>query len=168
MLQLGTAGAALVAPLLESGWHAASRGAARDRTESGRRNRFPDHRPATNLSTLGELGGPHGRTSAIAFAGALVAFAIAAGIAIDFAFTSLYIPYLGALTDTSPTAQQLLCLAGLLVLISASVARRGIRRFAAEIREGLGWNHDHEHGHEHEHEHEHSHGHSHDSSHHHG
>ena len=196
---LGLAGAALVAPWLEGGWLASLPSpvaiilfaligfptyvCAASATplvaallaaglSPGAGIAFLITGPATNLSTLGVLASLHGRAAAMAFAGALVAFAVATGIAIDFAFTSLYIPDLGALTDKSPSALQLLCLAGLLVLIGASIARRGIRRFAAEIREGLGWDHDHahEHGHDHELGHGHSHGHgpSHESNHHHG
>ncbi|MEL7449938.1 MAG: permease [Pseudomonadota bacterium] len=109
--------------------------------------------PATNLSTLGVLSSLHGKRAAAAFAVFLVMFAIAAGLLIDVAFTSLNIPSLSELTEEAPSLIQLLCLAGLALLFGASIARRGIRRFAAEISAGLGWTHDHDHDHEHQHAH---------------
>ncbi|MEM6775615.1 MAG: permease [Pseudomonadota bacterium] len=118
--------------------------------------------PATNLSTLGIIAGLHGKRAAVAFATVLVAFAIAAGVVIDLLFESLNIPTLAELTKESPSTLQVLCLAGLLLLFGASIARRGIRSFAAEIRDGLGWSHDHDHDHHgHDHHHHHHHGHSH-------
>ncbi|MEM9760444.1 MAG: hypothetical protein AAF933_14475, partial [Pseudomonadota bacterium] len=102
--------------------------------------------------------------AAVAFATVLVAFAIAAGVVIDLLFESLNIPTLAELTKESPSTLQVLCLAGLLLLFGASIARRGIRSFAAEIRDGLGWSHDHDHDHDHhghDHHHHHHHGHSH-------
>ncbi len=113
--------------------------------------------PATNLSTLGVIAGLHGKRAAVAFATVLVAFAITAGITIDLLFDSLNIPTLAELTEEAPSALQVFSLAGLLLLFGASIARRGIRSFAAEIGDGLGWSHDHHHGHEHHHHHGHSH-----------
>ncbi len=109
--------------------------------------------PATNLSTLGVLSSLHGRQAAITFAGTLVAIAVAAGLTIDMVFTSLDVPTLAELTEEAPSTLQVVCLVGLMLLFGASVARRGIRRFAAEIGEGLGWKHDHDHDHAHGHGH---------------
>lgn len=69
------------------------------------------------------------------------------GIVIDLLFAAVQVPELAELTDETPTAVQLASLVALVLLFAASVARRGIRRFAGEIREGLGWTHDHAHGH---------------------
>ena len=101
--------------------------------------------PATNLSTLGVLSSLHGKRAAAAFATTLVAIAVASGLTIDLVFDTLDVPTLAELTEDAPSALQLLSLAGLTVLVGASVARRGIRRFFGEIREGLGWKHDHAH-----------------------
>ncbi len=109
--------------------------------------------PATNLSTLGVLSSLHGRQAAVTFAGTLVAIAVAAGLTIDMVFASLDVPTLAELTEEVPSTLQVLCLLGLMLLFGASVARRGIRRFAAEIGEGLGWKHDHDHNHDHAHGH---------------
>ena len=103
--------------------------------------------PATNLSTLGVLTSLHGRRAALAFAGTLVAFAISAGLAIDWIFDSLDVPTLAELTEETPSTIQVAALIGLVILFGASVARRGIRRFVGEISEGLGWKHDHDHAH---------------------
>jgi uncharacterized membrane protein YraQ (UPF0718 family) len=105
--------------------------------------------PATNLSTLGILSSLHGKRAAAAFAATLVAFAVAAGLTIDLVFTSLDVPTLAELIEETPSTLQVICLLGLLLLFGASVARRGVRRFAAEIAEGLGWKHDHDHDHAH-------------------
>ena len=103
--------------------------------------------PATNLSTLGVLSSLHGRRAAVAFAATLTTFAVATGITVDAVFTSLDTPALGDLTEQPPSTLQLFALAGLVLLFGASIARRGMRRFAAEIGAGLGWNHDHDHAH---------------------
>lgn len=101
--------------------------------------------PATNLSTLGVLSSLHGRRAAGAFAGTLVALAVTTGLAIDALFTALDIPDLTELTASAPSGLQLVSLLGLGLLFGASIARRGVRRFAAEIGAGLGWKHDHAH-----------------------
>ncbi len=103
--------------------------------------------PATNLSTLGLLSSLHGRQAAGAFAAVLVAFAVAAGLSIDLVLPPLAVPSLAELTEEAPSALQFICLAGLVLLFGASIARRGLRRFVAEIREGLGWDHSHGHAH---------------------
>jgi uncharacterized membrane protein YraQ (UPF0718 family) len=109
--------------------------------------------PATNLSTLGVLSSLHGRRAAAAFAATLVVFAVVAGVTIDLVFTGLDLPTLTDLTEEAPSTVQLLSLVGLMVLFGASIARRGIRRFAAEVRAGLGGKHDHDHGNDHCHAH---------------
>ena len=103
--------------------------------------------PATNISTLGVLSSLHGRAAAISFATTIVALAVSAGLSIDLLFDSLKVPTLAELTEEAPSALQVFSLVGLLLLFSASVARRGIRRFVAEISDGLGWKHDHGHAH---------------------
>ncbi len=177
-LVLGLAAAALVAPWLEGGWLAqlpslvaiivfAALGfptyvCAASATplvaallaaglSPGAAIAFLITGPATNLSTLGVLASLHGRRAAIAFAGSIVAFAVAAGVIIDLAFTSLQIPSLAELTQETPSSLQLFSLFALALLFAASIARRGIRRFAGEIGEGLGWSHDHDHDHGHAH-----------------
>jgi hypothetical protein len=97
--------------------------------------------PATNLSTLGVVGSLHGRGAAAAFAGVLVAFAVSTGILIDLVLPGLPVPTLAALTEEPASALQIVSLAGLAALFAASVVRRGLRRFAGEIRAGLGWDH---------------------------
>jgi hypothetical protein len=97
--------------------------------------------PATNLSTLGVVGSLHGRGAAAAFAGVLVAFAVSTGILIDLVLPGLPVPTLAALTEEPASALQVVSLAGLAALFAASVVRRGLRRFAGEIRAGLGWDH---------------------------
>lgn len=102
--------------------------------------------PATNVSTLGVVAGLHGRAAALRFAGTLVVFAISAGILVDAFFPALPVPSLAELTEEAPTVLQWISLAGLTALVLGSVFRRGVRRFWAELREGLGWDHDHSHG----------------------
>lgn len=119
--------------------------------------------PATNLSTLGVISGLHGKYAAAAFAAILVVFAVSAGLIVDWVFPSLRVPTLTELTHNEPSALQIACLVGLLLLFGASLARRGVRRFAGEISAGLGWAHDHDHDH-HGHGHHH-HGHDHDHAH---
>lgn len=114
--------------------------------------------PATNLSTLGVLSSLHGRRAAGAFAAVLVAIAVGAGLAIDLLLPPLPVPSLADLTEEAPSALQLVCLAGLVLLFGASVARRGVRRFVGEIRDGLGAGHDHR---DHDHDHDHHEGHAH-------
>jgi len=116
--------------------------------------------PATNLSTLGVISGLHGRNASGAFAITLVVFAVSAGLLVDWVFPSLRVPTLTELTQNEPSAVQLTCLVGLMLLFGASLARRGVRHFAAEISAGLGWDHDQDdHGHGHHH-HDHGHAHS--------
>jgi hypothetical protein len=79
--------------------------------------------PATNLSTLGVLSSLQGKRTAAVFAAVLVAFAVAARLTIDFVFGSLDVPTLAELTEEAPSTLQLLSLAGLLVLLGASIAR---------------------------------------------
>ncbi len=105
--------------------------------------------PATNFSTLGVLSSLHGRRAAVAFAVVLVAFAVASGVTIDAVFGTFDSPTLAELTEEEPSTLGLVSLAGLTLLFGASIARRGVRRFVAEIGVGLGWNHDHHHDHAH-------------------
>ncbi|MDE2974315.1 MAG: permease [Gemmatimonadota bacterium] len=95
--------------------------------------------PATNISTLGLVSSLHGRRAAAAFAAVMVTFAVAAGVAINAAFGVLPVPSLEALTEEPPSPLQRLSLVLLAGLFLRSVARRGLRAFAGEMREGLGW-----------------------------
>ena len=95
--------------------------------------------PATNISTLGLVSSLHGRRAAVAFAAVMVAFAVAAGVAINTVFGVLPVPSLEALTEEPPSVLQRVSLLLLAGLFLRSVARRGLRSFAGELREGLGW-----------------------------
>jgi hypothetical protein len=115
--------------------------------------------PATSLSMLGALSGLHGRRTALAFAAVLMTFAVAAGLVIDALLPGLPVPTLARLTEEPPSLPQLLSLAGLALLFTASLVRRGMDGFAGEITGGLGLSHTHSHehahgpGHGHHHEH---------------
>ena len=97
--------------------------------------------PATNISTLGLVSSLHGRGAAIGFAAAMVVLAVTTGIAINAAFGALPVPSLAALTEEAPGALHQVSLVLLAGLFLRSVARRGLRRFVGELREGLGWAH---------------------------
>ncbi len=97
--------------------------------------------PATNISTLGLVSSLHGRGAAIAFASVMVTFAVTAGVTINVAFGSLPVPSLAALTEDPPSALQQASLLLLTGLFLRSVVRRGLRKFVGELREGLGWAH---------------------------
>ena len=95
--------------------------------------------PATNVSTLGLVSSLHGRRAAIAFAAVMVSVAVAAGVTINAAFGVLAVPSLEALTEEPPSLLQQVSLVLLAGLFLRSIARRGLRGFAGELREGLGW-----------------------------
>ncbi len=95
--------------------------------------------PATNISTLGLIGSLHGRRAAIAFAAVMVTLAVSAGIAVNAAFGALSVPSLEALTEELPSPLQQASLVLLAGLFLRSVVRRGPRAFVGELREGLGW-----------------------------
>jgi len=95
--------------------------------------------PATNISTLGLVSSLHGRRAAIAFAAIMVTLAVTAGLAINAAFGVLPVPSLEALTEEPPSLLQQVSLVLLGGLFLRSIARRGLRSFAGELREGLGW-----------------------------
>lgn len=97
--------------------------------------------PATNISTLGLVSSLHGRGAAIAFAAVMVTLAVTAGVAVNAAFGTLPVPSLEALTEEPPNLLQQLSLVLLAGLFLRSIARRGMRSFAGELREGLGWAH---------------------------
>ena len=97
--------------------------------------------PATNISTLGLVSSLHGRGAAIAFASVMVALAVTAGVVINAAFGSLPVPSLAALTEDPPSALQQASLVLLTGLFLRSVVHRGLRKFVGELREGLGWAH---------------------------
>ena len=97
--------------------------------------------PATNISTLGLVSSLHGRRAAIAFAVVMVTFAVAAGVAINAAFGALPVPSLASLTEELPSLLQQVSLVLLAGLFLRSVVRRGLRSFVGELREGLGWSH---------------------------
>ena len=97
--------------------------------------------PATNISTLGLVSSLHGRRAAIAFATVMVTFAVAAGVAINAAFGALPVPSLAALMEEIPSLLQQVALVVLAGLFLRSMVRRGLRSFVGELREGLGWAH---------------------------
>lgn len=126
--------------------------------------------PATNATTLGVVGGVHGRRVALGFAAVLVGFAVSAGLLINATIGALPVPSLAELVDEVPGPIQRVSLALLGLLVVSSIWRRGIRSFVGELREGLGagsHNHDHSHDHDHGHGHGHSHDHGHTHGHHH-
>ena len=106
--------------------------------------------PATNTTTLGVISGVHGRRVALTFAGTLVAFSVTAGLAINFILGAVPVPSLDQLVEEVPGPVQQVALALLILLFLASVFRRGIRKFAGELRDGLGHG---QHGHAHDHPH---------------
>lgn len=97
--------------------------------------------PATNISTLGLVSSLHGRRAAVGFATVMVAFAVTAGVAINTVFGTLPVPSLASLTEELPGFVQQVGLILLAGLFLRSVVRRGLRAFVGELREGLGWAH---------------------------
>ena len=97
--------------------------------------------PATNISTLGLVSSLHGRAAAIGFAAVMVTLAVTTGIAINAAFGTLSVPSLAALTEEAPGLLHQVSLVLLAGLFLRSVVRRGLRKFVGELREGLGWAH---------------------------
>lgn len=97
--------------------------------------------PATNISTLGLVSSLHGRRAAVAFAAVMVTLAVTSGVAINAFFGALSVPSLAAIMEEAPSALQLVCLVLLAGLFLRSVVRRGLRAFVGELREGLGWAH---------------------------
>ena len=97
--------------------------------------------PATNISTLGLLSSLHGRRAAISFAATMVLLAVGSGITVNAAFGALSVPSLAALTEELPGVLQRVSLLLLAGLFLRSVVRRGLRSFVGELREGLGWAH---------------------------
>jgi uncharacterized membrane protein YraQ (UPF0718 family) len=91
--------------------------------------------PATNLSTLGLLSSLHGRRTAIAFAAVLVAFAVAAGLAIDVVFGKLDEPTLAELTEEAPSTLQFLATCCRAVACPTVQDPRGRRRPARYPRD---------------------------------
>ena len=97
--------------------------------------------PATNISTLGLVSSLHGRNAAFAFAAIMVTLAVTSGVAINTLFGALSVPSLAALMEEAPSVLQLASLVLLAGLFLRSVVRRGMRGFVGELREGLGWEH---------------------------
>ena len=97
--------------------------------------------PATNISTLGLVSSLHGRKAAIAFAVVMFTFAVTAGVAINTALGALSVPSLAALMEETPSVLQQASLVLLAGLFLRSIVRRGLRSFVGELREGLGWAH---------------------------
>ena len=97
--------------------------------------------PATNISTLGLVSSLHGRNAAFAFAAIMVTLAVTSGIAINAIFGAISVPSLAALMEEAPGVLQLVSLVLLAGLFLRSLVRRGLRGFVGELREGLGWKH---------------------------
>lgn len=97
--------------------------------------------PATNISTLGLVSSLHGRNAAFAFAAIMVTLAVTSGIAINALFHAISVPSLAALMEEAPGVLQLVSLVLLAGLFLRSLVRRGLRGFVGELREGLGWKH---------------------------
>jgi uncharacterized membrane protein YraQ (UPF0718 family) len=108
--------------------------------------------PATNVTTLGVLSSLHGRSAALRFAGTLVTLSVGMGILLNLfvGVADLGIPSLESLTEEAPGPIELAALAGLTLLVAASIARRGIRAFAREVTSGIGIGHSHGHDHRHD------------------
>jgi hypothetical protein len=86
--------------------------------------------PATNLATLGLLSRLISKKAAAVFAVAVFVVATAAGVAVNAVAGDLAVPDLHA--DAVSTVD-VACLAGLLLLLCASVARQGARGFLGQI-----------------------------------
>ena len=163
---LGLAAAALVTPLLETGWLGALPPVAdvvlfallgfptyvcaasatplvaaflATGLSPGAGIAFLITGPATNISTLGLVSSLHDRRAAVAFAASMTTVAVAAGVAVNALFGSLPVPTLDALVEDPPGLARLVALGLLVLLFLRSVARRGPRSFLGELREGLGW-----------------------------
>jgi uncharacterized membrane protein YraQ (UPF0718 family) len=94
--------------------------------------------PATNATTLGVVGGVHGRRVALTFAGTLVGLAVGTGLLINFIVGRVPVPSLQQLVEEVPGPVQQISLLLLLLLFLTSIFRRGIRSFVGELKEGLG------------------------------
>ncbi len=99
--------------------------------------------PSTNVATLGLVRSMHGRRAAATFAVAMFAFAIAVGLAVNAAFGALTMPSLTDLTEDAPGALHRICLAVIALLFLRSVAQRGVRAFVGTLRSGMRWSPSH-------------------------
>ncbi len=97
--------------------------------------------PSTNIATLGLVGGIHGQRGASALAGAMLAFAVVAGVAVNWFFGDLPLPSLSHLTEEMPGALHQACLALLALLFLRSLVQRGLRAFVSTLRDGMRWSH---------------------------
>lgn len=116
--------------------------------------------PATNATTFGVLTQEHGKATAVRFAAAMLALAIALGIAVDLA-----LPGLAAVAGADLHAEHgwfseaaMWAVAGLFLV---SFVRQGPHGFLARLWERGGHKHDHDHDHDHDHGHHHHHDHDH-------
>jgi uncharacterized membrane protein YraQ (UPF0718 family) len=114
--------------------------------------------PATNMTTFRVLADLHGRPLAAAFGGAIAAMSIGLGLGVNLLFPEVP-PSLGerGAQDAHGTLSWL-GLAGLGVVLAASVIRQGPRGFLAQVLAPYGddadGGHDHGHGHDHDHDHD--------------
>ena len=90
--------------------------------------------PATNPATFGVLANLHGRRVALAFGVATGGLAVAAGLAVNQ--IALNMDFSEANLHAFPLWLSWTALVALILLVVASVARRGARRFMSELQLG--------------------------------
>jgi hypothetical protein len=117
--------------------------------------------PATNIVTFGVLNALHGRRVALAFGVFVTGLAICMGYMVNLWMPSVSIP-LHELAAAESSVLNIVCLAGLCLLLLVSLLRQGPRGFIEQLAPFQDHDHHHGHAHAHAHEHEHDHDHAHD------
>ncbi len=90
--------------------------------------------PATNATTFGVLADLHGRKGALVFSGTIIGLSVGLGLAVNGVFGAVPVPSLAAMVEEAPTSWETISAAILVLVIIASLLRRGSRRFVAELR----------------------------------
>jgi uncharacterized membrane protein YraQ (UPF0718 family) len=114
--------------------------------------------PATNVTTFGVLSQLHGRKVAIAFAAAMIASTVAAGLVVNVFWPSLSVPSLHGHTHGAQWTLEWVALVLLGLAFAASLWRQGLRGMLGQV---LAQASDHHHGdHDHDHDPEKAHSHT--------
>ncbi len=89
--------------------------------------------PATNITTFGVLTQLHGKRAAVMFSLAIIGTSVGLGYVVNAFFGNIPIVALDMLTVEGASAYKIASLIGLVLLLSASLLRRGPRGFVAEL-----------------------------------
>ncbi len=105
--------------------------------------------PATNVTTFGILSQLHGRRIALLFGGMMAALTIGLGLLVDALLPELRGIAVRVAAGHEPDLLEVLCLAGLTLVLALSVLRQGPRGFVGQILTPFGDADDHDHDHDH-------------------